>query len=154
MLSLRKQMHGVSLHTVEWLYLAVHLCLIHKLHSHSVSVGLATKCVLLAIDQTTLWSLSFIFCVAPLPHFFINCLLASDSITGFMYIAIFRRIMLVRRHVCVCGLFLLLFQAFVLHIYTTMYPLLVDNIRGGVLRRLRWSDKRAFTIPSTHPPTL
>ena len=33
MLSLHKHMHGVSLHTVEWLYLAVHLCLIHRLHS-------------------------------------------------------------------------------------------------------------------------
>ena len=33
MLSLRKQMHGVLLHTVEWLYLPVDLCLIHRLHS-------------------------------------------------------------------------------------------------------------------------
>ena len=41
MLSLRKQMHGVSLHTMEWLYLAVHFCLIHRLHSIPTTLQLS-----------------------------------------------------------------------------------------------------------------
>ena len=75
-----------------------------------------------------------VLCVAPLIHFSNKSLLASDTITGFMYFAMFERIISCL-YACLCVDFLL-FHAYVLHIYT-MYALLVDNIHGGVLDRLR-----------------